>query len=808
MGTSSLLIYITVFVLSFVILSLQVILGVVFSALSFPFFFTISFSLMGLSLAGLWVYIRYHNKTGLDVDRLVLRSLPVAGTLLVLYTVWLKSFSLMPYLPEGASFSDDFWNRLLLKVIFNSMGVGLIFVAAFFSFGVIYALIYKYGAEHARKIYFCDLAGASLGCVFGTLILNVLQPSSVLFLLAFFIFLLTGVFAWRSTKKFLGTVLICALGCLGLCAVNIRTDFFEISVRDWQTKQDLNAKRALRPYEEMWHRWNIYARTSLIKWPEARDADEKYVFSIVGGRALLKGFDPDRPPPQQIPFTAVSLGFLLDEPKDVLVLMAGAGYDMLDAYNFSQGRADITGVELNPLIVRKAQEMQGYHLKEFFALPNVHMAVQEGRSYVESTDKKFDTIILSWSGATAVQYLGIGGHTVQHLYTQEAFESYLRHLKPGGTIVVVNRNKIKVLGIAKAALERLGYKDAAKKIIVLGPGEEIAGHVSSKSLLDSFENMWVVIRNADFTPGDIERIRGRIAPWKADFAYQPYYVHPDFSIYRDLLQSPDAGVFLKQLGEKNRLNFLLARDDAPFIHLMAELNCWRTGFWKGLAAQNRAGRERFFHGFMIKFLILLTVTGAFLLMVLSGLRKGGNALIRNYRALIYFLILGLGYIFVEVTIMHVCTLLMGNPVYSFSVVLASLLLSTGLGSLVSDLVFRSGAGFRRLSLVASLSLAGYYFLVISMNPHILGLPLGARILLTAGSIFPLGFVLGMFFPQGIKVVGRGNPDLVPFVWGINGYMSIIGSALCITISPMTGFAFFLLFAAVLYAMILFFYPRE
>lgn len=229
---SPLLIYVTIFVLSFVILSLQVILGVVFSALSFPFFFTISFSLMGLSLAGVWVYIRYHNKNGLDVESLVLRSLPAAGSLLVLYTVWLKSFSLMPYLPEGASLSDDFWNRLLCKVIFSSMGVGLIFVAAFFSFGIIYALIYKYGAGHVRKIYFCDLVGASLGCVFGTLILNVLQPSSVLFLLAFFIFLLTVMFAWRGRKGFLGMVLTCALGCLVLCAVNIRTDFFEISVRD------------------------------------------------------------------------------------------------------------------------------------------------------------------------------------------------------------------------------------------------------------------------------------------------------------------------------------------------------------------------------------------------------------------------------------------------------------------------------------------------------------------------------------------------------------------------------------------------
>jgi hypothetical protein len=74
-------------------------------------------------------------------------------------------------------------------------------------------------------------------------------------------------------------------------------------------------------------------------------------------------------------------------------------------------------------------------------------------------------------------------------------------------------------------------------------------------------------------------------------------------------------------------------------------------------------------------------------------------------------------------------------------------------------------------------------------------------------IFPLGVILGVFFPQGLRIIGHKNSNLIPIAWGINDYMSIVGSLLCINLSRAWGFSIFLLFAAFLYFMIIFFSPK-
>ena len=187
-----------------------------------------------------------------------------------------------------------------------------------------------------------------------------------------------------------------------------------------------------------------------------RENHNIYAFSIVNGEGYIYPFMAEDPFYLKLfsYFQPTTLGFLLKNPQDILILMAGAGKDMIEAYSYSKGTSDITGVELNPIVVKMAKDVEGYHLKDFFAKKNVHLIVQEGRSYVESIDKKFDSIILSYSGASASQYLGVSGATTQYLYTKEAFKSYFRHLKPGGTIGVAYGKKFKITALAKSALWR------------------------------------------------------------------------------------------------------------------------------------------------------------------------------------------------------------------------------------------------------------------------------------------------------------------------------------------------------------------
>jgi len=801
------LIYTTIFFLSFIILSLQVILGVIFNALAFPPFFTISFSLLGLTLAGVFVYLKYANKNNFSFQSDILLYMYILGLLLVFYTFFLRNFSLIPFIDNTNTVSQAYWNRLLIKTIGSSLGIGVVFTLVFFSLGIIYSLIYKHHSQQGGKVYFFDLAGAALGCVFGTVILNCLQPSSVLILLSLSIFCLTCFYEYRFRRHVAIKALVCMLACFVLLAINIKTDFFEIRVKDYHTYWT----KAMPFYQETWHRWNAYSRTALLRNLQTKYSPGQsieYTFSILDGRARVVPFDIDDPYSLQ-PEKGFIFGFT--SSKDVLILMAGAGSEMVEMYSFSKGKSDITGVELNQLIISKARTIAGYNLDAFFKLPNVHMVNQEGRSYIESTKKKFDLIVLSWSGSTGMQCLGVNSFTPQYLYTKEAFKSYLKRLNYGGKIIVVDRNKIKVLAMAKAAFEELGIGGIAHKVILLGDKFDVISGACQKQIKDSQDGIGLIIKSSNFTKNEVDDIQRQLLFASREIIYSPYFTHKDFQVFENLLKSNNIYAFVKDLSVKLGRNFIIPSDDAPFINIMDQRGnfFWVRRWAKFLNESSTwSNREAIYSDFMIYLLHFLVVLGFILIVIPLVIRAKKDAVMKDLKTLVYFAILGLGFIFVEIAILHVFVLLMGNPIYSFAVVLAGLLLSTGVGSWLSGRFFvRHRISIKRLSLCAAILLCCYYVFVSILNRYFLGIPLWPKFLMTIMFIFPLGVILGVFFPQGLRIIGHKNSNLIPIAWGINDYMSIVGSLLCINLSRAWGFSIFLLFAAFLYFMIIFFSPK-
>jgi len=53
-------------------------------------------------------------------------------------------------------------------------------------------------------------------------------------------------------------------------------------------------------------------------------------------------------------------------------------------------------------------------------------------------------------------------------------------------------------------------------------------------------------------------------------------------------------------------------------------------------------------------------------------------------------------------------------------------------------------------------------------------------------------------PTGIRVLARAAPELVPWAWGVNGAMSVLGSVAALVIALLTGFNQALLVGAALY----------
>jgi len=183
---------------------------------------------------------------------------------------------------------------------------------------------------------------------------------------------------------------------------------------------------------------------------------------------------------------------------------------------------------------------------------------------------------------------------------------------------------------------------------------------------------------------------------------------------------------------------------------------------------------------------LAQITAAAVLLILlplRRLRRHGVATPGRWQLLAYFAALGAGFMFVEIALMQKLVLFLGHPVYAVTVVLTSLLAFAGVGSLL--------AGRLEAITPARIRLLAMF---------VVGLVLfAARVAAAVVMLAPLGVALGMPFPLGIRVVSARAPELVPWAWAINGFLSVFSSIFCIVLAMSIGFTRVLLVAALVYA---------
>jgi hypothetical protein len=162
--------------------------------------------------------------------------------------------------------------------------------------------------------------------------------------------------------------------------------------------------------------------------------------------------------------------------------------------------------------------------------------------------------------------------------------------------------------------------------------------------------------------------------------------------------------------------------------------------------------------------------------------------------LLYFGLLGVGYLFVEIPLIQRIILFLGHPAYAFTAVLFALLLFSGIGSAISSRVPLA------LALAALVALILLYMVVLpSVFDALLGLPWAARLLSTALLLAPAGLLMGIPFPLGLQRFSDRMPDRVPWAWATNGAMSVVASVLSALLALSFGFLWVLLIGALCYA---------
>jgi predicted membrane-bound spermidine synthase len=171
---------------------------------------------------------------------------------------------------------------------------------------------------------------------------------------------------------------------------------------------------------------------------------------------------------------------------------------------------------------------------------------------------------------------------------------------------------------------------------------------------------------------------------------------------------------------------------------------------------------------------------------------------------VYFFCIGIGFMLIELSQVQRFSVFLGHPTYALSVVLFTLFLSTGLGSLCFGKLVALAQNKMHM-LIAALLLVCAIFGVAT--PYLVGSfaaeSTPERIAIVIFCLLPLGFVLGLGFPTGMRLGFALNEKLTPWLWGINGAASVCGSVLSIVLSMLLGISFSYWLGVVFYSLALY-----
>ena len=369
------------------------------------------------------------------------------------------------------------------------------------------------------------------------------------------------------------------------------------------------------------------------------------------------------------------------------------------------------------------------------------------------------------------------------LYTVEAFREYFNHLRPDGMIAITRwefqhpREALRVVAVAMEALHRLGVANPTRNFIVVSQG----------SLDEDGIPVVVLAKKTGFTPAELEAVTTHMNDYPD---LEPLYLpsDPGQNPFSDLIASNDPNAFARGYA----YNVSPVTDNAPFFFFT--LKPGQILGEKGL----RGGIDwKVNLGVLVLLLVLAISVIAVLAFLVLPLALRSRTKRHSPLPLLYFVAVGLGYILVEIAFIQRFVLFLGHPTYALTVVIFLLMLSSGAGSLFSRLWLpRTDLGWVPLVFVIVTLLADVFFLP-SRLAALVGMDFGYRLLVSGVLLIPLGFVMGMPFPTGLRAFAvlptpelpagqRAADNAVEWAWAMNAAASVLGSVLAMVIAIQFG----------------------
>lgn len=767
----------SVFLISFSLIALEISVTRLLSVLlSYHYVFVVlSLALLGLGLGGIFVHL---FRPKIPTEKKGFTPLAFFSSFfslaILIFTLFVVKFGYIP--------------NIQLNILF----CGLVLLGPFFWAGVILAEVYRIFPSISSRIYGVDLIGAALGAPVAILFLNRFGAMSTNLILGVVASLSAVLFAIGGSKKKQGLLvsISCLLILLGFLGINRAGFLSEIPIGKNPSKEIHEALSFFKG-RIIESRWSAFGRTDLVAFSDDPGHMDIYLDGTAGSPMYRFNGDIQNPGSNILHLRETFPGyfpffFLKEEERDnALIIGPGGGRDILLA--LMGGVREITAVEINKDLVDMVSKYSLYNGGIFTKLPQVKIIVDEGRNFLKRQKGKYDLIMLSLPVTNTSRSLEGYALTENFLFTTDSILDYIENLTNEGSLMIVGHNDAEILRLLSISLCSLSKK-----------GISPAQAMNQIYIVASDEYLLFLLKKTPFEATAVFPMDQTIHQFGYDLgsSYFPYMQH--VGGYNPALIALNHGKIVPEdlikMVKDRGYDISPVTDDNPFFYKIEKDIPKAISF--------------IFWSSMILLAIVILIPPFFWKRIL--IQPEAPSRVKGYLGKIplkfvaFFSMLGIGFMLIEISFFQKFVFFLGQPVLSLAVLLFSLLIGASIGSFWSG-IFASNKINRFIALTA-LCIVGLTLVYALLLPLILrqlfGLNLSIRLLTTVLLLIPLGFSMGIPFPLGIRLLKeRKMENQIPWMWGVNGVGSVLGSVMTIVVAVHLGFTPALLISAGCYFII-------
>ncbi len=747
-------------------------------------FMIISIALLGFGISGVTIVLSDRISKADTNNFLCVTSLSFSVSILL-------SFFLLNKIPfDPFSLLVDSSQFIYLPLYY------ILVTLPFFLAGLVIGLIFTRFKNDIGKLYFFDLIGAGLSCFVFILAMPMFGGSGSIVVASIVACIGAALFALEASKP--KTVSLFALFILIIMNGFLLTDpehFLPLNVSENKVYSNLLKEN---PHLKILTRWNSFSRVDVMK-DEDPPVDAYPVHTAIIDMGNSTTNIPQVPINKDTlpkPLDASNLAMVLKhDSASVFIVGSGGGGEIVSA--LSHNAKNVTAVEINGILNDLIEkDFAPYWTAGIAKNKKVNLITDDARSYLRSKRIKWDVIISAHTISASASSSGAMSLVENYILTQEAVMEYLQHLKVDGVLYVTRpESQIpRLVSTIKIAHQKIGGIDFKNQFFIFKrPPNEFEVDMSYLT--------GVVYKKDGFDEIDIQYMKLQSALLGLEVVYDP--VSRQDGIYKELIESDNIYETIKKFPMK----LLPATDDNPYFeHFTDFTELSGTKIKEAFSQTDRA---------MISLvqkpvaeatlLVLLAQTIIFaslfiLLPIWLKFRKQQTEQTQSKgKFILYFACLGLGYIMIEICLIQKFTLFLGQPVYTMLTVISTMLIFSGIGSMLSQKILSLLKG---KVLPVFIIIFAYTILLGFLNSLIFDSLVRAdilwRVVISIALIAPLATLMGVPFPYGFMQIATDNKMLAAYSWGINGFFSVIGSVLVIMLSMSYGFKVVFIISAVMY----------